>query len=102
MPHATLLTVKHCPATDSKAARLRCCHDTSSSNTAWYVSMDYALNQREQCLAIAERLADLRGDIIVGEYGPSGTGSSNIGPYVVGYFMLARPHYPRITKGGAA
>jgi hypothetical protein len=97
MPRATLLTVKHCSATDSKAARLRCCHDTSSGNTAWYVPMDYALNQAEQCLAIAEGLAALRGDIIVGDYGAANAGSTKNGPYVIWYFMLARPHYPHPT-----
>ena len=98
MPNATLLTIKHCPATDSRAARLRVFHDTNSGSTAWYVPMDYTLNQAEQCLAIAERLTHLRGDIIVGDYGPSGTGQSNIGPYGSGYFMLARPHYPPASQ----
>jgi hypothetical protein len=97
MTNATLLTVKQCPATDSKAARLRCSHDTNHGSTAWYVPMDYSLNQQEQCVAIAEKLASLRGDIIVGHYGPNGTGQSNIGPYVIWYFMLSRPRYSQPT-----
>lgn len=68
MSKTSLLTVTYTSATDSHPSRLRVVHDTAHGKVSRWVAVDYRLSTEEQCRAIAQTLATLRGDTVLGGY----------------------------------
>jgi len=69
MPQTSMLTVTYTSATDTHPSRLRVAHDTTyGGKVSWWVSVDYRLNNEEQCRALAQSLADKREDTVMAGY----------------------------------
>ena len=68
MSQTSMLTVTYTSATDSHPSRLRVVHDTAHGKASRWVAVDYRLNNEEQCREIAQTLATMRGDTVLGGY----------------------------------
>ena len=68
MSQTSLLTVTYTSATDSHPSRLRVVNDTAHGKVSRWVAVDYRLSNEEQCREIAQTLAAMRGDTVLGGY----------------------------------
>lgn len=66
MSHTSMLTVTYTASTTTiHPSRLRVVHDTRHGKVAWWVPVDYRLNNEEQCRAIAQTLAEKWGGTVL-------------------------------------